>query len=130
MAQQSVHSMDQIDPHGFGSYLSPAGLVAYAGALFGAVPFILGVIGGTFAIAWYAVCLWESKTVQGYVTTRRARVLATRIAELEMRQSAIVGELKQLGVLIHADTTVSHSDNGEPVKTQTSIETTTLQIKK
>ena len=125
-----VSAMDQLDPHGFGNYISPAGLAAFFAALFGALPVILGVIGGTLAIGWYSVALWESKTVQNYVKGRRAARLARKIAELEIRQSKIVGELKQLGVLVHADTTVSHSEDGQPVKSTTSIETTTVQIQK
>ena len=125
-----VSAMDQLDPHGFGNYLSPAGLAAFFAALFGALPVILGVIGGTLAIGWYSVALWESKTVQNYVKGRRAARLARKIAELEIRQSKIVGELKQLGVLVHADTTVSHAEDGQPVKSTTSIETTTVQIQK
>ena len=125
-----VSAMDQLDPHGFGNYLSPAGLAAFFAALFGALPVILGVIGGTLAIGWYSVALWESKTVQNYVKGRRAARLARKIAELEIRQSKIVGELKQLGVLVHADTTVSHPEDGQPVKSTTNIETTTVQIQK
>ena len=125
-----VSAMDQLDPHGFGNYISPAGLAAFFAALFGALPVILGVIGGTLAIGWYSVALWESKTVQNYVKGRRAARLARKIAELEIRQSKIVGELKQLGVLVHADTTVSHAGDGTPVKSTTSIETTTVQIQK
>ena len=125
-----VSAMDQLDPHGFGNYLAPAGLAAFFAALFGALPVILGVIGGTLAIGWYSVALWESKTVQNYVKGRRAARLARKIAELEIRQSKIVGELKQLGVLVHADTTVSHAEDGQAVKSTTSIETTTVQIQK
>ena len=125
-----VSAMDQLDPHGFGNYISPAGLAAFFAALFGALPVILGVIGGTLAIGWYSVALWESKTVQNYVKGRRAARLARKIAELEIRQSKIVGELKQLGVLVHADTTVSHAEDGQAVKSTTSIETTTVQIQK
>ena len=71
-----VSAMDQLDPHGVGNYISPAGLAAFFAALFGALPVILGVIGGTLAIGWYSVALWESKTVQNYVKGRRAARLA------------------------------------------------------
>lgn len=127
---QARTAMDNIDPHGFGNYLSPAGLVTFFGALFGLLPSILGVIGGTVAICWYSVALWESKTVQNYIKGRRAAKLANKIAELEVRQSQIVGELKKLGVLVHADTTVMPSTEGQPVSTRTQIETTTVQIQK
>jgi len=134
---ENVSAMDNLDPHGLGNYLSPAGLISFFGALFGVLPIILGTIGGTLAIAWYAVQLWECGPVQKYLKTRTARKvnrraasLAKKIAVLEMQQSVIVGELKQLGVLIHADTSVSQPINGDAVTSHTHIETTTVQIKK
>ena len=129
-AADPISAMDQFDPHGIGHYLSPAGLSLFFGAIMGALPVILGIIGGTLAIGWYSVALWESKTVQNYVANRKARALARQIAVLELKQSAIVGQLKQLGVLVHADTTVSHAEDGQAVKSTTSIETTTVQIQK
>ena len=129
-AADPLSAMDQFDPHGIGHYLSPAGLSLFFGAIMGALPVILGIIGGTLAIGWYSVALWASKTVQNYVANRKARALARQIAVLELKQSAIVGQLKQLGVLIHADTSVSQSINSDPVTTHTHIETTTVQIKK
>ena len=127
---ENVSAMDNLDPHGLGNYLSPAGLVSFFGALFGMLPIILGIIGGTLAIAWYSVQLWECDTVQNYIKNRRAVSLAKKIAVLEMQQSAIVGELKTLGVLIHADTSVNQPKNGDAVTSHTHIETTTVQIKK
>ena len=127
---ENVSAMDNLDPHGLGNYLSPAGLVSFFGALFGMLPIILGIIGGTLAIAWYSVQLWECDTVQNYIKNRRAVGLAKKIAVLEMQQSAIVGELKTLGVLIHADTSVNQPKNGDAVTSHTHIETTTVQIKK
>ena len=127
---ENVSAMDNLDPHGLGNYLSPAGLASFFGALFGVLPIILGIIGGTLAIAWYSVQLWECDTVKNYIKSRRAAGLAKKIAVLEMQQSAIVGELKKLGVLIHADTSVSQPINGDPVTSHTHIETTTVQIKK
>ena len=127
---ENVSAMDNLDPHGLGNYLSPAGLASFFGALFGVLPIVLGIIGGTLAIAWYSVQLWECDTVKNYIKTRRAVSLAKKIAVLEMQQSAIVGELKKLGVLIHADTSVSQPINGDPVTSHTHIETTTVQIKK
>ena len=127
---ENVSAMDNLDPHGLGNYLSPAGLVSFFGALFGMLPIILGIIGGTLAIAWYSVQLWECDTVQNYIKNRRAASLAKKIAVLELQQSAIVGELKKLGVLIHADTSVSQPINGDAVTSHTHIETTTVQIKK
>ena len=127
---ENVSAMDNLDPHGLGNYLSPAGLASFFGALFGVLPIVLGIIGGTLAIAWYSVQLWECDTVQKYIKNRRAVSLAKKIAVLEMQQSSIVGELKKLGVLIHADTSVSHPINSDPVTTHTYIETTTAQIKK
>ena len=127
---ENVSAMDNLDPHGLGNYLSPAGLASFFGALFGVLPIILGIIGGTLAIAWYSVQLWECDTVQNYIKSRRAVSLAKKIAVLEMQQSTIVGELKKLGVLIHADTSVSQPINNDPITTHTHIETTTVQIKK
>ena len=127
---ENVSAMDNLDPHGLGNYLSPAGLASFFGALFGVLPIILGIIGGTLAIAWYSVQLWECDTVQNYIKNRRAVSLAKKIAVLEMQQSAIVGELKTLGVLIHADTSVNQPKNGDAVTSHTHIETTTVQIKK
>ena len=129
-AADPISAMDQIDPHGIGHYLSPAGLSLFFGAIIGALPVIIGIIGGTLAVAWYSVALWESKTVQNYMVNRKARALARKVAILEVKQAEIVGQLKQLGVLRHADTTVSHSEDGQPVKSTTSIETTTVQIQK
>ena len=129
-AADPISAMDQFDPHGIGHYLSPAGLSLFFGAIMGALPVILGIIGGTLAIGWYSVALWASKTVQNYVANRKARALARQIAVLELKQSAIVGQLKQLGVLIHADTSVSQPINGDAVTSHTHIETTTVQIKK
>jgi hypothetical protein len=127
---ENASAMDNLDPHGIGNYLSPAGLASFFGALFGVLPIILGIIGGTLAIAWYSVQLWECDTVQNYIKTHTARKVAKRVADLEVRQSAIVGELKELGVLVHAATDVQHHDGGTHDNTQTRIETTTVQIKK
>ena len=127
---ENAGTMNQLDPHGLGNYLSPAGVGSAIVAFFGVIPVFLGIVGGVFAITYYALSIYEMDTVQLWLKNRRADRLAREVALLETQQSAIVGRLKSLGVLVHADTTVSQPADGEPVKSTTKIETTTVQIKK
>lgn len=122
MAATQSTVMNDVDPHGFGAWLSPAGLGSLFLGLFGAIPIVIASVGGTAAMLYYVVCLWESKTVQNYMQGRNARQLAKRVAKLQMQQAVIVGELKRLGVLKHADTTLT---GDETIHTVTTLETET-----
>lgn len=116
--------MDQLDPHGLGQYLSPAGIISALGAILGLLPVVLGSVGGAFAIIYYAITIYEKKTVQDWMKNRAARHRAIEVERLEFQQSQIIGRLKQLGVLLHADTTIAAHDNPcDAVITKTHIET-------
>lgn len=116
----AVEVMDQIDPHGVGHPLSAVGVaISFLSAL-GIVPIIVGTLGGLMGICYYGVSLWEMDTVQGWIKNRRERKRTKQIAALEAQQSTIIGELKKLGALTHANTEVQPETN----KTVTVIETT------
>jgi hypothetical protein len=119
MSEAGVGSMDKIDPHGLGQYIAPAGLWSTLLAVFGLIPTIIGTLGGTVALIYYCVQLWETETVQHFLKNRKARALARKVAELEYAQTQIIGKLKSLGVLAHAETTISNDTNK---KTSTTVD--------
>jgi hypothetical protein len=124
-----VGTMDKLDPHGIGLYLSPAGALVglWTGlvAVASGVAVLFGAVAAVLAVAYYVVTIWEKPTVQNYINNRAAKKQARLVAALEAQQSEIVGKLKQLGVLTHATTDVSQ---GETRKTTTTVETTTPKI--
>ena len=125
MTRKGQLVMDNIDPHSIGQWISPAGILAAIGAVFGALPIIFGSIGGAFAIVYYAITIYEKPTVQSWLRNKQARRLASEVAYLELQQSHIVGRLKQLGVLTHAATDVKQ---GDMRKTITTVETSTQPV--
>lgn len=121
MAATQSTVMNDVDPHGFGAWFSPAGLGALFFGLMGVIPIVIASIGGAAAMLYYVVCLWESKTVQKYVTERHERRTTRRVAILQMRQASIAAELKALGVLVHADT--SFTKEADVHRSVTTVET-------
>lgn len=69
--------------------ISVTGDVVSAGAIVGALMGLLPALAGVAAIIWYAIQIWESKTVQKHVRLWRAK---RRVA----RRAAIAFELGQL----------------------------------
>ena len=53
--------------------LSPVADAISAGAIIGAFAHILPPLAAFIAIAWYLLEIYESKTVQGYLRSRRRR---------------------------------------------------------
>lgn len=122
-------NMDVPDPHatGLGPYIAVGGTFTWIGTVAGYITPLFGFAGAMLVFVYYGLSVWEMQTVQTWIKTRRARRTARQVAKLEVQQSNIVGELKKLGVLTHAGTSVSQ---GETVSTTTTIETATAPVQK
>lgn len=114
-------TMDNIDPHGFGHIAAGGGFAAGTLSVLGIVTPIIGFVGVCIGIVYYSLSVYEMDTVQEWLKARRARSLARKVARLEAKQSLIIGELKKLGVLTSANTTVN-----DGATTTTTVETKTL----
>jgi|SRR5579864_66935 len=80
-----------------------AGIVAvlsggWLGHWLGYLPGTIAAIGGLFAIAWYIVMLWESKTVQDWHARSSARHKIKRIAKLQAAVKIATAQLEALEV--------------------------------
>lgn len=72
--------------------------------LFGAImnhfwavlPTVVTVLGGSLAILWYCIQVWESKTCQQWNLKRQARLKAAKIAKLRAKEKIIAAQLEAL----------------------------------
>ncbi len=107
-----------MNAHTLGHYLSPAGLLAALLSFLGMLPVIIGAFAAMAAACFYTVQFIETKTISQWIKSRQQARYHRKVARLQYRQSLIVGELKTLGVLAHAETRVELDHQ------TTSIETT------
>lgn len=97
MSQQSVIS--QIDPHGFGHWLSPGGIFAAFLAVLGFLPAIVGTLAGIAACVFYVMQSLDNRVFREWRTERKERRRLIRIAKLQYRQNVLMNELASLGAL-------------------------------
>ena len=114
--------MDVIDHsplgHTVGAWLAPTGLSVLVLSFLGAVPILIGTAAGTAAFCVYSLQIWESKTVTEWRHTRAARIRLNKVSILQRQQNKIMNELKLLGVLSRAETTVTDSNQTTTVTTK------------
>lgn len=60
------------------------------------LPGIVTVLGGSLAILWYCIQVWESKTCQTWHLRRLARNKAAKIAKLKAKERVITAQLEAL----------------------------------
>lgn len=105
--------------HGLGFWLSPTGVVASIFGIFGYLPTIVAVFAGLTAGLYYVVQTLQSELVREWMKKRGERRMLRRVARLQYRQSKIIGELKQLGVLTSAETKIEDGKHVERIETTT-----------
>ena len=115
MALTTIPEVTGVDP---GAIMSPAGIVVWLFSVAGLLPTIIGAFAALAAGVYYSVKFWESETVRTMRRGWNTRKAAKRIAKLQYAQARIIGELKQLGALVTAET---HMQKG--------VETTHIESK-
>lgn len=106
--------------HTVGLWLSPAGIGAAFLSVAHLMPVIAGTAAGFAAAFFYFFQILDSPHVQAFFKRRRERIadkrkhrgerrMMRRIHRLQLKQAMIVGELKRLGVLSSATTTMQGS---------------------
>ncbi|HET9285675.1 MAG TPA: hypothetical protein VFR24_27300 [Candidatus Angelobacter sp.] len=61
------------------------------------LPGAVVLIGGILGMIWYAICIWESKTVQTWRSDRTAKKKLRRISKLKAEERIIAAALASLG---------------------------------
>lgn len=61
------------------------------------LPGAVVLIGGILGMIWYAICIWESKTIQTWRSDRVAKKKLRRISKLKAEERVIAAELAALG---------------------------------
>ncbi len=85
-------------PQGQSAGLVGTLLGTWLGHAWGYFPSFIAVTGGVLAICWYAVMLWESKTVQDWHARSSARRKIKRIANLQAEIKIATAQLEALEV--------------------------------
>jgi hypothetical protein len=101
--------LSHIDPMGATHWFSLGGFLAALLGVFGIIPVLVAVFAGTSAGIYYTVLTIQTPPVKEWFMQRRERVRAKKIAKLQYKQTLLVGEMKKLGLLTHAE--VSITDN-------------------
>lgn len=101
------HLPSRVDAHVLGQWLSPAGVLTAVGSVLGFVPVIVGSIAGLAATCYYIGSTMELPRVRRWLDRRAERRRHRKAARLQYRQAVIVGELKALGLLKHAETVIT-----------------------
>lgn len=81
---------------GTGGTLAGAMIGTFLAHVWGYLPGTVAVIGGCFAIVWYLIMIYESKTFNNWRTDRAQRIKERRIARLKAKERVIVAELEAL----------------------------------
>lgn len=97
----------QADTVVVGHILSPGGLFAAFLAALGILPIIIGTLGGLAAMIFYCFQIYDYPRVQKWMGQRHDRRRQRKVAMLQYKQAVLIGELKRLGVLTHAEVTVA-----------------------
>ena len=101
--------LSHVDPSATGHWLSLGGLIAALLGVFGIIPTLVAIFAGTSAGIYYTVLTIQTPPVKEWLMSRRERVRAKKIAKLQYRQSLLVGEMKKLGLLTHAEVSITDS---------------------
>lgn len=102
-----------------GQWLSPAGILAAFASVAGLLPVIVGTLAGIAATCYYVAQTAESPRVRKWLDRRAEAKRNRKAAKLQYRQSLIVGELKALGMLTHAETHVTADHQTTQIETST-----------
>lgn len=94
------------DVHVVGHVLSPGGLFAAFLAALGLLPVVIGTFGAAAALTFYCFQIYDYPRVQKWLAQRHDRRRLKQVARLQYKQAVLIGELKRLGVLTHAEVTV------------------------
>lgn len=78
------------------------GDLASAGAIVGVVVGWFPLIAAVAGFIWYAIQIWESRTVQHWFQNRRMVRKAKKIAKLKAKEKVIVAQLEALETLRQA----------------------------
>ena len=90
------------------------------GAIFGTVSGIVPAIAALVALIWYALQIWENKSVQTYIRTRRMRKIVKLRAKLVKAQARVVAQElvdNTLDNLSSVTTTVTSTPSPDGVET-------------
>jgi hypothetical protein len=68
-------------------------------AAMGWLPQAMAVVAGLIGAAYYTISIWESRTVQQWVTRRRMRRKAKTIARLRAKEKVIMAQIEALKLL-------------------------------
>lgn len=89
--------------------MAPENIVTHSAAtggvvatLLGLLPTVLGVVATALAALWYSIQLYESDTVQKWLSRRRAMYKSRRLARLKAEQKILVAEIDAIEVLREA----------------------------
>jgi len=104
--------------------LPPGGIFVALLSVLGLLPALFGTMAAFGAFAFYMMQIYESPTCQAWRKRRRERRDALRVAKLQYKQTRIVNQLKELGVLMHVQTTVEQSASSVLGQQTTTIHTT------
>lgn len=116
-------STENVTSAHIGAWISPGGVIApfisYFIAFAGVLPVVIGSAAGLAAMFYYITQSLQSPDVRAWLKARRERKHARKVAKLQYRQSVLVGELKQLGVLTHAEVTTTDVTQKTNIEVQT-----------
>ena len=101
--------LSHVDPMGGTHWFSLGGLLAALLGVFGIIPVLVAVFAGISAGMYYTVLTLQTPPVKEWFMSRRERVRAKQIAKLQYKQSLLVGEMKKLGLLTHAEVSITDS---------------------
>lgn len=117
-----LNILAQIDPHGLGQPLGLAGLGAFIAWCVGAISVLFGAAGAIMVFTYYTLSVWETPTVQRFVSKWAAKRAAKKLAELTKRQADLTAEFQALGVLTRA-TSITQPDIAGGATHTTTVET-------
>ena len=103
----SLESMPNVIATAPGAILSPAGLALWLLSAVGVLPSVIGAFAALAAGLYYSCQWWEGETMKGMRRSWNTNRAAKKIAKLQAQQAMIIGELKQLGALQFAETSVN-----------------------
>lgn len=80
--------------------LAPVGHTGVSATLLagfmGALPTIITVVGGLLGIAWFCICIFESRTFQHWLRNRRMVSQARRLAKLRAQETVTLAKIAAL----------------------------------
>lgn len=111
MGRAMSNSFDHVTTSQVAHAIAPAGIISpfvgYFLSFLGAMPVIIGSGAGLAAMFYYIIMSLQSPDVRAWLNRRREAKRLRKVARLQYRQSILVGELKQLGMLTHAEVNIT-----------------------